>query len=259
MKDEIYKEFKLDAWAKWAKAVNTGSPQLKQVLTTNISTAIPATVKTHNKPAPVFTPTKPKVIVKKSTVASAKTNIIPLQQIEEEVKVCTKCDLSKTRTNTVFARGDGVQNAVMIIGEGPGDDEDKQGIPFVGQAGKLLDQMLHAINLYKKKNVYITNIVKCRPPGNRDPKPEEVATCIGYLESQINYIEPELIITVGLVPTETLLQEKKSMRDYRDKVHQFKDYKVIACYHPSYLLRSPSKKSLAWNDLLFIKRNLTWS
>ncbi len=170
-----------------------------------------------------------------------------LSKIETEVRKCTRCNLHTTRTQGVFARG--CPNAdIMIIGEAPGADEDKIGKPFVGRAGKLLDKMLLAVGL-DESDVYITNIIKSRPPENRNPESEEIRACRPYLNKQIELVNPELIVTLGLPATNTLLDNTLPMRDMRGKWFSYNDVPVLPIYHPAYLLRSPSKKSVVWKDL----------
>ena len=137
----------------------------------------------------------------------------------------------------------------MLIGEGPGENEDKQGEPFVGQAGKLLDSMLRALSLARGENVYIANVVKCRPPGNRNPEPDEVASCEPYLQRQVALVKPKLIIALGRVAAQNLLKTEASIASLRGRVHRYEDVPVIVTYHPAYLLRSLQDKGKAWVDL----------
>jgi uracil-DNA glycosylase family 4 len=169
------------------------------------------------------------------------------ETLQAEVTPCTKCDLCKTRTQTVF--GSGNKNAEwMIIGEGPGQNEDLQGLPFVGKAGHLLTEMLRAVGL-AREDVYIANIVKCRPPGNRDPKPIEIETCKPYLMRQLALIKPKIIIVLGRVAAQALLNTDEPIGKLRGKIHTLNDTPVVVVYHPAYLLRSLLDKSKAWTDL----------
>ncbi|MBY0265602.1 MAG: uracil-DNA glycosylase [Burkholderiales bacterium] len=163
---------------------------------------------------------------------------------------CTACSLHKTRNKTVFGVGD-EQADWLFVGEGPGADEDMQGEPFVGQAGKLLDNMLAAIELKRGSNVYIANIVKCRPPGNRNPQPEEAAACSGYLKRQIELIRPKLIVALGKVAAVNLLGRDASISSLRGAVHEYQGIPLIVTYHPAYLLRTLPDKAKAWEDLCF--------
>ncbi|MDD3652449.1 uracil-DNA glycosylase [Immundisolibacter sp.] len=167
-----------------------------------------------------------------------------------QVAACTACGLSRTRTHTVPGVGD--RNADwLIVGEAPGAEEDARGEPFVGRAGKLLDAMLRAIGLDRQKGVYITNIVKCRPPNNRDPAPDEVAACAGFLERQIALIQPKLILAVGKVAAQNLLGSEEPIGRLRGRVWRWRgtDLPIVATYHPAYLLRSPLEKRKVWDDL----------
>lgn len=163
---------------------------------------------------------------------------------------CTACALHQKRNKTVFGVGD--ENADwLFVGEGPGADEDAQGEPFVGQAGKLLDNMLAAIALQRGKNVYIANIVKCRPPGNRNPQPEEAAACSAYLVRQIELVRPKLIVALGKVAAVNLLGRDASIASLRGQLHAWRGIPLLVTYHPAYLLRTLSDKSKAWEDLCF--------
>jgi DNA polymerase len=171
-------------------------------------------------------------------------------QIKASVASCTSCALHARRNKTVFGVGD--ENADwLFVGEGPGADEDEQGEPFVGQAGKLLDSMLAAIQLKRGTNVYIANVVKCRPPGNRNPAPDEALACEPYLHRQIELIKPKLIIALGKVAAVNLLAREDTVAHMRNKVHQYRGIPLIVTYHPAYLLRSLAEKARAWEDLCF--------
>jgi uracil-DNA glycosylase len=169
-------------------------------------------------------------------------------QLKQQVRDCSACKLRAGCTQTVFGVGD-EQADWLFVGEGPGADEDVQGEPFVGQAGKLLDNMLMAISLKRGKNVYIGNIVKCRPPGNRNPDVEEIATCLPYLRRQIELIQPRLIVALGKVASNALLGRDATLASLRGKPHDYEGIPLIVTYHPAYLLRSPSEKAKAWQDL----------
>ena len=166
------------------------------------------------------------------------------------VAACTACVLHVKRNKTVFGVGD--ENADwLFVGEGPGVDEDAQGEPFVGQAGRLLDNMLAAIALKRGANVYIANIVKCRPPGNRNPQAEEAQACSAYLQRQIALIRPKLIIALGKVAAVNLLGRDASIASLRGQVHAYRGIPLIVTYHPAYLLRTLNDKAKAWEDLCF--------
>lgn len=172
-----------------------------------------------------------------------------LETLRKEVSVCNKCELHTSRTQTVF--GVGNPNADwLIIGEAPGADEDKQGEPFVGRAGQLLNSMLIAMGL-KREQVFIANILKCRPPNNRDPEPEEVVACESYLRQQIDLIKPRIILAVGRIAAQNLLKVDTPIGKMRGNQYQYPDSElpVIVTYHPAYLLRSPREKRKVWEDL----------
>jgi uracil-DNA glycosylase len=174
-------------------------------------------------------------------------------ELERAVKTCTLCPLHKTRTQGVF--GVGNRNAQwMVIGEAPGADEDRQGEPFVGRAGQLLNSMLKAIGL-KREQVFIANILKSRPPNNRDPRPEEVQACIPYLFRQIELVNPRLILCVGRIAAQTLLETDTTIGKLRGQLHRIAGNRpMIVTYHPAYLLRSPGEKRKSWADLLLALR-----
>ena len=175
-------------------------------------------------------------------------------QLQNSVAHCTLCELHESRTQTVFGVGDEHADW-MIIGEAPGAEEDKQGEPFVGRAGKLLNNMLIAVGLSREK-VFIANILKCRPPNNRDPKTEEVIQCENYLKQQIELVQPKIILTLGRVAAQNLLKVDTPIGRMRGNEYFYseKNIPVIVTYHPAYLLRSPKEKQKSWNDLLTAKK-----
>ncbi len=173
--------------------------------------------------------------------------------LKERVSHCTHCKLCETRTQTVFGVGD-QQADWMVIGEAPGSNEDKQGEPFVGQAGKLLDNMLRAVGRARGEGVYIANVIKCRPPGNRDPHPDEIAKCEPYLQRQLALIRPKLIIALGRFAAQSLLKTQSSIASLRSRVHEYEGVPVIITYHPAYLLRNMPDKAKAWADLCFAQK-----
>ncbi|CDY78761.1 Uracil-DNA glycosylase, family 4 [Caballeronia glathei] len=161
---------------------------------------------------------------------------------------CERCRLCERRTNTVFGVGDREADW-MLIGEAPGENEDRLGEPFVGQAGKLLDSMLRAVTLARDSNVYIANVIKCRPPGNRNPELDEVARCEPYLQRQVALVKPKLIVALGRFAAQSLLKSEASIASLRGRVHEYEGVPVIVTYHPAYLLRSLPDKAKAWADL----------
>jgi uracil-DNA glycosylase family 4 len=175
--------------------------------------------------------------------------------LKQAVAQCVACALHARRNKTVFGVGD--ENADwMFVGEGPGADEDRQGDPFVGQAGKLLDSMLAAIKLKRDDNVYIANVVKCRPPGNRNPEPDEASKCEPYLQRQIELIKPKLIIALGRVAALNLLSREASIASLRGRVLAYRGTPLIVTYHPAYLLRNLPDKAKAWEDLCFAVKTM---
>ncbi len=175
-------------------------------------------------------------------------------ELEQAVKACTACGLRAGCTQTVFGVGNR-EAEWLVIGEAPGAEEDKQGEPFVGRAGQLLNSMLLAIGL-KREQVYIANILKCRPPGNRDPKPDEAELCRPFLERQIALIQPKLILALGRIAAQNLLKTNIPIGKLRGQVHQVNGIPVVVTYHPAYLLRSPGEKRKAWVDLQFAVRTI---
>jgi uracil-DNA glycosylase family 4 len=178
------------------------------------------------------------------------------EALRAEVSVCTRCELSRGRTQTVFGVGN-TQADLLVIGEAPGADEDRQGEPFVGRAGQLLNSMLRAMG-NPRASVYIANMLKCRPPGNRDPRPEEVASCHPYLQRQLELLQPRLILAVGRIAAQNLLATDTAIGRLRGQVHRFgaQATPLIVTYHPAYLLRSPGEKRKAWVDLKFARAEL---
>ncbi len=172
-----------------------------------------------------------------------------LEAVREEVLVCTKCPLAETRTHAVPGEGVSDHPLVMVIGEGPGADEDAQGRPFVGKAGQYLDKWLAAVDLSRAQNVFITNIVKCRPPNNRDPKPDEIFACRPYLRRQIALIKPKAILTLGRFASAEICNRQEGIGKIRGKVYSFEGVPVVPTYHPSGVLRNPEWRRPVWDDL----------
>ncbi len=177
--------------------------------------------------------------------------------LRSQVLACERCGLCTTRTQAVFGVGPADADLV-VVGEGPGADEDRTGEPFVGRAGKLLDEMLAAIGRSRQTNTYIANVVKCRPPGNRDPSPEEAEACRPYLEQQLRLLRPRLIVAVGRIAAQRLLQSSEPLARLRGTLHHWGEdaIPVWVTYHPAYLLRSPREKAKTWIDLKKIRRLL---
>jgi DNA polymerase len=203
------------------------------------------------KPAATVQPQE--TTLKNIVLPMADVSFIPANtwpELKQQVRDCERCGLRAGCTQTVFGVGDEKADW-LFVGEGPGADEDALGEPFVGQAGKLLDNMLAAIKLARGKHVYIANIVKCRPPNNRNPTAAEIAQCLPYLARQIELIQPKLIVALGRVAATNLLGEDAPLASLRGTLHDYRGIPLVVTYHPAYLLRSPSEKVKAWQDLCF--------
>ena len=177
------------------------------------------------------------------------------EPLRQAVAACEACKLCSGRHNTVFGVGDRHADW-LVVGEAPGENEDLQGEPFVGQAGKLLDNMLGALKISRRQGVYIANVLKCRPPGNRNPEPDEVAKCSPHLLRQIGLIQPRLILAMGRFAAQTLLGTDATIASLRGRVHQYAGVPLIVTYHPAYLLRNLPDKAKAWADLVFAKKTI---
>ena len=184
--------------------------------------------------------------------ASAGPEDMDWSVLRDSVAACTRCELHESRTQTVFGVGSPDADW-MIIGEAPGAEEDRRGEPFVGRAGKLLDEMLRAVG-QQRESVFIANILKCRPPNNRDPRPEESSQCRAYLERQIELVQPKIILAVGRIAAHLLLDTDTPVGRLRGSIHQLGETPLIVTYHPAYLLRSPSQKRKSWDDLCLARR-----
>jgi uracil-DNA glycosylase len=229
-------------------------------LTPAPSNAVPASaIQESSLPKPIAKPLPPKpaaVTLAPRIVAPSAPSLFEsvdkikddtLLKIREDIGDCTRCKLHKGRNKIVF--GDGNPKAELVfIGEGPGADEDAQGLPFVGRAGKLLTQMIEAMGL-QRRDVYICNVVKCRPPENRAPEPDEVTTCSPYLLRQIDVIKPKVIVCLGAVAAKTLLETARGISQFRGQWLEWRGHKLMATYHPAYLLRNPNAKGEVWKDL----------
>lgn len=215
--------------------------------------ADPAAITANAEPEPLIPSAKMPLAEPIQASAGLKTispeqRIPALEAIRAEIGECTRCPLAtQGRHSIVFADGD--PNArLMFVGEGPGADEDAQGLPFVGRAGQLLNNMIAAMGL-KRSEVYIANVVKCRPPQNRTPEPEEANTCMQFLWRQIDVVQPEVIVALGATAATYLLGGKSSLASLRGRIHNVRGSKLIVTYHPAYLLRDPRQKGEAWKDL----------
>ena len=193
------------------------------------------------------TPVTPLVKTSSFFAQLARVDSDTLLKIREDIGECTRCRLHKKRNHIVFADGN-PKAELIFVGEGPGADEDASGIPFVGRAGKLLTQMIEAMGL-QRKDVYICNVVKCRPPENRQPEPDEVTTCSPYLVRQLEVVNPKVIVCLGATAAQTLLETSTGISKFRGQWQDFRGKKLLATYHPAYLLRNPAAKSEVWKDL----------
>lgn len=190
---------------------------------------------------------KGKIMPSKKTKATKKSSISNLEEVRKELGDCTRCRLHAGRIHLVFGVGNPKAN-LMFVGEGPGRDEDIQGIPFVGRAGQLLTKIIEAMK-FKREDVYIANIVKCRPPNNRNPEPDEIKTCLPFLEKQIASIKPQAIICLGKFAAQTLLNTETPISRLRGKMGEYKGIPTMPTYHPAYLLRNPEAKKQVWEDV----------
>lgn len=175
-----------------------------------------------------------------------------LTVLQAAAKACRACSLGATATQNVFARGN-PNSEIVVVGEAPGEEEDKTGLPFVGRGGRLLDLMLAAVG-YPRDSVYICNTLKCRPPGNRNPLPNELAACNGFLKQQLEIVAPKVLLAVGKFAAQTLLQSEESIGRLRGQVHTYEGRPVVVTYHPAYLLRSPYAVRTAWHDFQLLRQ-----
>ncbi len=252
MNNEILQD--LSGWLNWYKTVYGDDIRFDGEFSLSIPDAVVDKV-----PAPTSVSKQP--VVKKPFVPKSARKPInellihqdnpQLKEFYHEINKCAKCSLRNSRTNFVFGMGN-PQADVMFIGEAPGRDEDLQGFPFVGKAGQLLDKMLFALQM-KREDVYIANILKCRPPNNRDPLPDEVVHCEPYLKKQIEIIKPKVIVALGRISAQVLLKKTDSLSVMRQSEHLYENIPFIVTYHPAALLRNPRWKGNAWFDLKKIK------
>ncbi|MFH2133902.1 MAG: uracil-DNA glycosylase [Pseudomonadota bacterium] len=241
VRDDILRE--LNLYPLW---VRRGVPAQEEIVPAPVAPAAAEALTEVESAAPVA---KAPPVVDIPDVASVpEMASLDWTALQEKVRDCTACKLRASCTQTVFGVGD-EQADWLFVGEGPGADEDAQGEPFVGQAGRLLDNMLFAIGLKRGENVYIANIVKCRPPNNRNPEAEEIATCLPYLQQQIALIKPKLIVALGKVAATALLGRDAPLGSLRGTTYDYHGTPLIITYHPAYLLRSPGEKAKAWQDL----------
>jgi uracil-DNA glycosylase len=253
---------RIKAWLEYFNDIGLGNFYRERAASTQISApaqiraqisaAAPKSPSIPSKPAAAATPAKPPAILISPQASSLfeSTGRIAndtLEKIRADIGECTRCRLCEQRTKIVF--GDGTSTADLVfIGEGPGRDEDLQGLPFVGRSGKLLTQMIEAMGL-SRRQVYICNVVKCRPPENRAPEKDEVATCSPFLMRQLDVIKPKVIVCLGNSAVQALLPSNRSLSSYRGQWMEFRGSKLMVTFHPAYLLRNPPAKFDVWADL----------
>ncbi len=259
--EEILEHLKLykDLGVRWVRAGSTAAS------TANAGAREPQRQRTpgwpgkKSAPAAPVSKTVPQPVAQKTFAGGSSSLISPsgnesLDSIRADLKDCRKCKLSPTRKNIVF--GSGNPNAdLMFVGEAPGADEDEQGLPFVGRAGQLLTKIIEAIDL-SRNEVFICNILKCRPPGNRNPETDEIAACEQFLFRQIASVKPQIICALGTFGAQTLLRTTESIGRLRGRLIDYRGLKLIATFHPAYLLRNPNEKRKVWEDMLVIRRYL---
>lgn len=190
--------------------------------------------------------------VTKRSEGVPKRDVSRLTVLQQEAAGCFACGLGETRTTSVFARGNPMSE-LMVVGEAPGEEEDRTGQPFVGRAGKLLDVLLQAVG-FPRDSVYICNVLKCRPPNNRNPLPDEVAACSGFLRAQIETIQPKVLLAVGKFAAQTLAQSDDAIGRLRGQIHEYHGIPLVVTYHPAYLLRSPNQTRVAWHDFQLLRK-----
>jgi uracil-DNA glycosylase family 4 len=253
---------KLEAWLRYYDDLNIGAFYTDR---RTMGKRMTKRVASNSSAAPAILPAAPPVIPITPPPAVPKVSAIPivnasslfeavdrvegdtLERIREDLGECTRCRLHERRNKIVFGAGN-PRAELVFVGEGPGHDEDVQGLPFVGRAGKLLTQMIEAMGL-RREDVYICNVVKCRPPENRKPEDDEVATCSPYLYRQLDVIAPKAIVCLGGTAAQALLKTKDSISRFRGTWFDFRNTKLLATYHPAYLLRNPAAKADVWKDL----------
>jgi DNA polymerase len=233
---------------------------ISEVTSAELETRPPVTKaeKEQTEPMPKkssWQPTAPTSLFEAPAIKTASATGLTLEVLQQQVAACTRCnELATTRTQTVFGVGN-PKARLCFLGEAPGADEDKTGIPFVGRGGQLLTKIIEACKL-TREDVYILNMIKCRPPGNRNPLPHELGNCRGYLESQLDPIQPEFICCLGAVASQNLLGTTVAIGKLRGKLHAFRGAKVVCTYHPAFLLRSPSFKKETWEDMKLLFREM---
>lgn len=223
----------------------------------SVTTPTPAAVHITSPVVVAATPTEeaPTPSVQAYAPPPPSTGPLSWEALQQTIAECRRCRLCETRSQTVFGRGS-PKARLLLVGEAPGENEDRQGEAFVGRAGQLLDNMLGAIGLDSNADVFITNVLKCRPPGNRNPSGDEITACQNYLTQQIAHLQPTLILALGRFAAQTLLTSDQSITRLRGKLHSYQNIPLIVTFHPAYLLRNLPDKAKAWQDLVLLKRTL---
>jgi len=248
---EILEYLKLyrDLGVRWVRAAENSKPQDAGRATTR---SVPAS--TSSSPAPAFLFAVQKTVADTAAVVTPAGPSESLESIRAHLKGCERCKLSTGRKNIVFGAGN-PKAELMFVGEAPGADEDEQGLPFVGRAGQLLTKIIEAIGI-NRKDVFICNILKCRPPGNRNPETDEIAACEQFLFRQIAAVKPRIICALGAFGAQTLLKTAEPIGRLRGKLLDYRGVKLMATFHPAYLLRNPNEKRRVWEDMQVIRKYL---
>jgi DNA polymerase len=257
----------MDIAPLWRRRLQPGAPvdavTARTIAAGPVDTAVPVRAPDGSARSPggdAAAPHAASVAARDVSAAPAKEReqtiaLLRFEELDPHITACTACALGRSRRNAVPGVGSATAQW-MFVGEAPGAEEDAKGEPFVGQAGRLLDNMLRAIGLDRARDVFIANVLKCRPPNNRNPEPGEVARCSPYLERQLELISPRVIIALGRFAAMTLLDTDSSIASLRGRLHEYRGVPLIVTYHPAYLLRNLPDKAKAWEDLLFARRTL---
>ncbi len=243
---------RVEAWLRYAETLGMGSFYLDHAPVAPASSPVPIVLPSHPirpSSSAVVTPSIALPILQAPSLFEAAERIEgdTLDRIREDIGDCTRCRLHRQRTKIVFGVGN-PKAELVFVGEGPGHDEDVQGLPFVGRAGRLLTQIIEAMGL-RREDVYICNVIKCRPPENRTPEKDEIATCSPFLLRQLAAIQPKVIVCLGSVAAQTLLGTNQSISRYRGEWFDYRGSRLLSTYHPAYLLRNPNAKGEVWKDL----------
>ncbi len=241
----------------WAHPAGVGPPEEQGETAAERPTAETTRTENMSKPEPGErgAPEPKPVVPVAGRIEDAFPDYTDLEQFHQAIHTCQKCPLGRTRNEFVFGVGD-PKARLVLVGEAPGAEEDKQGQPFVGRAGKLLDKILAAIDMQRGEDVYICNILKCRPPNNRDPLPAEVEVCEPHLVKQLQLLQPKIILALGRVAAQTLLRSTESLTSLRGRVHDYHGVPLMVTYHPAALLRNPNWKRPTWEDVQAVQKRL---